>query len=74
MVSADAFGADWTGIGSQGVRDIALETTEPGSILLLHNTWTSAAAMPEILTALEERGLRIVTVTKLLGGHNLYRR
>lgn len=72
LVSADAYGGDWLGIGPEGICDLALDTTKPGSILLLHNTSASATALPEILTTLEGRGLRIVTVTKLLGGHRLY--
>jgi peptidoglycan/xylan/chitin deacetylase (PgdA/CDA1 family) len=43
-----------------------LDRTENGSIVLLHDYPTTAAALPDILQALQKRGLRCVTVSELI--------
>jgi peptidoglycan-N-acetylglucosamine deacetylase len=62
------------GVGA--IRARVLRRTRPGSIVLLHDGGRhpeTVAALPAIVEGLEARGLRLVTVTELLGGRMLYR-
>ena len=63
--------------GTGPIRARVLHRTKPGSIVLLHDGGRhpqTVEALPAIVEGLEARGLRLVTVTELLGGRMLYRR
>jgi peptidoglycan-N-acetylglucosamine deacetylase len=58
------------------IRARVVRRTKPGSIVLLHDGGhhpETVEALPGIVEGLEARGLRLVTVTELLGGRMLYR-
>jgi peptidoglycan-N-acetylglucosamine deacetylase len=59
----DMFTTDPDAVASYALQDIG-----PGDIILMHQIPQSAAALPEILSGLRDRGLRSVSVTDLLGG------
>jgi peptidoglycan/xylan/chitin deacetylase (PgdA/CDA1 family) len=62
------------GVGPIRVR--VVRRAKPGSIVLLHDGGRhpeTVAALPGIVEGLEARGLRLVTVTELLGGRMRYR-
>jgi peptidoglycan/xylan/chitin deacetylase (PgdA/CDA1 family) len=62
------------GVGA--IRARVVRRTEPGEIVLLHDGGhhpETVAALPGIVRGLERRGLRLVTVTELLGGRMLLR-
>ncbi len=63
------------GVGA--IRARVVRRTKPGQIVLLHDGGhhpQTVEALPGIVEGLERRGLRLVTVTELLGGHMLLRR
>ena len=63
--------------GAGSIRARVVRRTKPGSIVLLHDGGhhpETVTALPGIVRGLEARGLRLVTVTELLGGRMLYRR
>ncbi|MBS1887216.1 MAG: polysaccharide deacetylase family protein [Actinobacteria bacterium] len=62
--------------GVAAIRARVLRLARPGSIVLLHDGGRhpqTVGALPGIVEGLEARGLRLVTVTELLGGRMLYR-
>ena len=62
------------GVGA--IRARVVRRAKPGSIVLLHDGGDhpqTVEALPGIVEGLERRGLRLVTVTELLGGRMLYR-
>jgi peptidoglycan/xylan/chitin deacetylase (PgdA/CDA1 family) len=62
------------GVGA--IRARVVRRTKPGSIVLLHDGGhhpQTVEALPGIVEGLERRGLRLVTVTELLGGRMLPR-
>jgi peptidoglycan-N-acetylglucosamine deacetylase len=63
--------ADWTHPGADLIRERVLAAARPGAIVVLHdNVLTrgqTAAALPGIIEGLQARGLRIVTISQLLG-------
>lgn len=67
-VKWDVTGGEVFGARSRDVKRQVLNHTQPGSIILLHQIPNAAEAVPGILRGLEERDLRVVPVTKLLGG------
>jgi peptidoglycan/xylan/chitin deacetylase (PgdA/CDA1 family) len=59
------------------IRARVVRRTRPGSIVLLHDGGRhpqTIAALGGIVEGLQRRGLRLVTVTELLGGRMLHRR
>lgn len=57
------------------IRAHVISSARPGSIVLMHDGGhhpETPLALPKIIEGLRERGLRLVTVTELLGGHFLY--
>jgi len=54
---------DWQGISSQQIVETVLSDPQNGDIVLMHD-WTSetVAALPEIITGLEEKGFEFVTL------------
>lgn len=61
---------DWSLPGSQAIVARVLSATRNGSIILLHdgggNRAQTIAALPTIITALQARGLRFVTIQQLI--------
>jgi peptidoglycan/xylan/chitin deacetylase (PgdA/CDA1 family) len=68
---------DWSRPGSGEIYSRVVSNTKPGSIILLHDGGgdrsQTVAALPDIVRSLRARGYRLVTVTKLLGGHFKWR-
>jgi peptidoglycan/xylan/chitin deacetylase (PgdA/CDA1 family) len=60
---------DWqTGASAAGVLTRVLRNVGPGDIVVHHvAAYPTAAALPDIVDAIQARGLRIVTVSELLG-------
>jgi len=76
MVTWDVSGADWATDDGQQVARRVLENVKPGSIILLHDGIDGSVsadrsvlltALPLILDGLEARGLKPVTLDRLLG-------
>lgn len=67
-VKWDVAGGDAFGYRPREITERVLSQVRRGSIVLLHQTPTAAAALPDILAGLRKRGLRSVPVVKLLGG------
>jgi peptidoglycan/xylan/chitin deacetylase (PgdA/CDA1 family) len=69
--------ADWTRPGIGAIERRVLTEAHAGSVILLHDGGgdraQTLAALPTIITALQRRGLRLVTVEELLGFRPLYR-
>ncbi len=63
--------ADWTHPGSAAIRERVLAAARPGSIVVMHDNAESRGqtlqALPGIIDGLQARGLRLVTVSELLG-------
>lgn len=62
--------------GAAAIRARVLGLAGPGSIVLMHDGGhhpQTVAALPRIVAGLRARGLRLETVTELLGGRFLYR-
>lgn len=67
VLSYDVDSLDWRDPGAAAIRS-AVATARPGSVVSLHLGHPGTlAALPAILTDLEERGLTPVTATELLG-------
>jgi peptidoglycan/xylan/chitin deacetylase (PgdA/CDA1 family) len=63
--------------GAAAIRAAAVDLARPGSIVLMHDGGhhpQTVRALPGVIEGLRARGLRLVTVTKLLGGRMRYRR
>ncbi len=57
---------DWALPPAKIVAERVLVRAEPGSIILMHSTvMNTVRALPQILTSLERRGYRLVTVSQL---------
>lgn len=52
--------------GEERIADYILKQVVPGCIIVLHDSPDTAAALPEILEGLQQRGLRVETVTEML--------
>lgn len=67
---------DWTGIDSGTIRSRAT-SVRSGSIVLMHdgggNRGPTAAAVPGIISTLKGRGYELVTVSRLLGEHPIWK-
>jgi peptidoglycan/xylan/chitin deacetylase (PgdA/CDA1 family) len=63
--------ADWTHPGAVAIRERVLAAARPGSIVVLHDNVESRGqslqALPAIIEGLQARGLRLVTISELLG-------
>jgi peptidoglycan-N-acetylglucosamine deacetylase len=62
--------------GAGAIRSRVLSLARPGSIVLMHDGGhhpQTVAALPGIVRGLYARGFNLVTVTRLLGGHFVYR-
>jgi peptidoglycan/xylan/chitin deacetylase (PgdA/CDA1 family) len=63
--------ADWTHPGAIAIRERVLAGARPGSIVVLHDNVESRGqtlqALPAIIEGLRARGLRLVTISELLG-------
>jgi peptidoglycan/xylan/chitin deacetylase (PgdA/CDA1 family) len=68
---------DWSLPGSGAIYSRIVDSTRPGSIILMHdgggNRSETLAALPSIIQTLRGRGYRFETVTQLLGGRMIYR-
>jgi peptidoglycan/xylan/chitin deacetylase (PgdA/CDA1 family) len=67
---------DWASPGYSAIYHSAIGA-RPGSIVLMHDgggfRGQTVAALPRIIRTLRARNLKLVTVTKLLGGRYIYR-
>ncbi|WP_077324870.1 polysaccharide deacetylase family protein [Virgibacillus siamensis] len=65
MWSVDSL--DWKSLNATAVNKEVMSNVAPGSIVLMHDIHPSTAdALPQLLTSLEERGYQMVTVSQLL--------
>ena len=65
MWSVDSF--DWKSRNAEAVNEEVMSHVVPGSIVLLHDIHSSTAdALPQLLTSLEEQGYQMVTISQLL--------
>ncbi len=68
---------DWSTPGTSAIYSTIVDTTEPGSIILMHDGGgprdETLAALPEVIDTLRARGYSFETVTELLGNRMLYR-
>jgi peptidoglycan-N-acetylglucosamine deacetylase len=68
---------DWTRPGIGAITRRVLAQAHAGSVILMHDGGgdrsQTLAALPTIITALQRRGLRLVTVEELLGFLPIYR-
>ena len=67
---------DWSTPGFSAIYHRAV-SARPGSIVLMHDgggfRGQTVAALPRIIRNLRSRGFKLVTVTKLLRGHYVYK-
>jgi peptidoglycan/xylan/chitin deacetylase (PgdA/CDA1 family) len=67
---------DWSTPGTGAIYSRVVGTTNPGSIILMHdgggNRSETVGALPHIIRTLRGRGYSFVTVTKLLHGHMIW--
>jgi peptidoglycan-N-acetylglucosamine deacetylase len=68
---------DWTRPGAGAIERRVLAQVHAGSVILMHDGGgdrsETLAALPTIITVLERRGFRLVTVESLLGFRPVYR-
>jgi peptidoglycan/xylan/chitin deacetylase (PgdA/CDA1 family) len=68
---------DWSLPGTGAIYNTIVNTTHPGSIVIMHdgggNRSETLAALPQIIDTLRSRGYRFETVTQLLGYRMIYR-
>ncbi|GIN11041.1 peptidoglycan-N-acetylmuramic acid deacetylase PdaC [Shouchella clausii] len=65
MWSVDSL--DWKSRDAVAVNEEVMSNVSPGSIVLMHDIHPSTAdALPQLLTSLEEQGYQMVTVSQLL--------
>jgi peptidoglycan/xylan/chitin deacetylase (PgdA/CDA1 family) len=67
---------DWSRPGSGAIAGTVVNTTHPGSIVIMHDGGgdrsETVAALPRIIHTLRSRGYRFDTVTQLLGDRFIY--
>jgi peptidoglycan/xylan/chitin deacetylase (PgdA/CDA1 family) len=68
---------DWSTPGTTAIYDTIVNTTQPGSIILMHDGGgprdETLAALPQIIDTLRARGYGFATVSELLGYHLIYK-
>jgi peptidoglycan/xylan/chitin deacetylase (PgdA/CDA1 family) len=76
-VNWDVDPTDWSNPGTSAIYDTIVGTTQPGSIILMHDGGgdrsETLAALPEVIDTLRSRGYGFETVTQLLGGKLAYK-
>jgi peptidoglycan-N-acetylglucosamine deacetylase len=76
-VNWDVDPMDWSTPGTSAIYDTIVGTTQPGSIVLMHDGGgdrsETLAALPEVIDTLRSRGYGFETVTQLLGGKLAYK-
>jgi peptidoglycan/xylan/chitin deacetylase (PgdA/CDA1 family) len=76
-VTWDVDPADWSNPGTSAIYNTIVSTTQPGSIILMHDGGgprdETLAALPQVIDTLRARGYRFETVTELLGGKTIYK-
>ncbi len=76
-ITWDVDPADWSTPGTGAIYSRIVDTTRPGSIILMHDGGgprsETLAALPRIIDTLRARGYSFATVTDLLGGRLIYR-
>jgi peptidoglycan/xylan/chitin deacetylase (PgdA/CDA1 family) len=76
-ITWDVDPADWSTPGVAAIYSRIVDSTEPGSIVLMHdgggNRGETLAALPQVIATLRARGYGFETVTKLLGDRMIYR-
>jgi peptidoglycan/xylan/chitin deacetylase (PgdA/CDA1 family) len=69
--------ADWSTPGTGAIYSTIVGTTQPGSIILMHdgggNRSETLAALPQVIDTLRARGYGFETVTQLLGHRLIYK-
>jgi peptidoglycan-N-acetylglucosamine deacetylase len=60
---------DWRRANQRSIAKHVLKRVQPGSIVVLHELASTARALPEILTGLQDAGYQLVTVSELLGAN-----
>jgi peptidoglycan/xylan/chitin deacetylase (PgdA/CDA1 family) len=69
--------ADWSNPGSGAIYSTIVGTTQPGSIILMHDGGgdrsETLAALPQVIDTLRARGYGFETVTQLLGHRLIYK-
>ncbi len=67
---------DWSTPGEAAIYNTIVDTTQPGSIILMHdgggNRSETLAALPQVIETLRARGYLFTTVSQLLGGRIFY--
>ena len=67
---------DWSTPGTGAIYSTIVDTTRPGSIILMHdgggNRSETLAALPQVIDTLRSRGYSFETVTQLLGYRLVY--
>ncbi len=68
---------DWSTPGTSAIYDTIVNTTQPGSIILMHDGGgprdETLAALPQIIDTLRARGYGFETVSELLGQRLIYK-
>jgi peptidoglycan-N-acetylglucosamine deacetylase len=68
---------DWSTPGTSAIYNTIVDTTQPGSIILMHDGGgprdETLAALPQIIDTLRARGYGFETVSELLGYHLIYK-
>jgi peptidoglycan-N-acetylglucosamine deacetylase len=68
---------DWATPGTGAIYSTIVDTTRPGSIVLMHdgggNRSETLAALPQVIDTLRSRGYSFETVTQLLGHRLIYK-
>jgi len=68
---------DWAHPGTDAIERRVLAQARAGSVIVMHDGGgdrsQTLAALPTIITVLQRRGLRLVTVENLLGFRPIYR-
>jgi peptidoglycan/xylan/chitin deacetylase (PgdA/CDA1 family) len=76
-VNWDVDPRDWSTPGTSAIYNTIVDTTQPGSIILMHDGGgdrsETLAALPEVIDTLRARGYKFETVTELLGGKIAYK-
>lgn len=65
------FGCDWKKMSGPDLAAMYIKNIKPGAIFLMHdggrNRQSTVEALPQVIEAIREKGLKVVTVGELLG-------